>query len=190
MSLISLLMALHPDIQEKVFEELQEVFDSADEEVSEEKLSKLIYLEMVIKESMRFWQSVPFFARYLNKDMELGDRIIPAGSHFVIPIIHIHRDKKIWGSDADKFRPERFLPENFSKIISYGYMPFARGIRNCIGYKYAMKTMMVALSYLFRNYKVSTTLKLEDIEFEYVIVRKVVPACNVSLEKREFFKSK
>ena len=181
-------MAFHPNVQEKVFDELQEVFDSADEEVTEEKLSRLIYLEMVIKESMRFWQSVPFFARYLNKDMELGDHIIPAGSHFVVPVIHIHRDTKIWGSDADEFKPERFLPEHFSKIPSYGYMPFARGIRNCIGYKYAMKSMMVALSYFFRNYKVSTTLKLEDVEFEYVIVRKVVPGAMVSINKREFKK--
>lgn len=122
MSLISLLMALHPDVQEKLYEELQTVFESADEEVTEEKLKQLIYLEMVIKESMRFWQSVPFFARYLNKDMELDGYTIPAGSHFVVPIIHIHRDKKIWGNDAHEFKPERFLPESFAKVPSYGYM--------------------------------------------------------------------
>lgn len=63
---------MHPRVQDKVFEELQLLFDADDEEVSEDKLERLVYLEMVLKETMRLWPSIPFIARSLTEDVELG----------------------------------------------------------------------------------------------------------------------
>lgn len=45
------MLALHQDIQEKVVQELHEVFDNQDGVVTFDDISKLTYLEMVIKES-------------------------------------------------------------------------------------------------------------------------------------------
>lgn len=52
--MMSVLMAFYPDVQEKLCKELQEVFATQDEEVTEEKLNQLPYMDMVIKEVMRF----------------------------------------------------------------------------------------------------------------------------------------
>jgi cytochrome P450 len=72
LSILSLHLAFYPEVQDKIFDELQTVFSSQDEEVTEEHLKQLIYLDLVIKEVMRLWPTVPFMARRLGKDMNLG----------------------------------------------------------------------------------------------------------------------
>lgn len=117
-----------------------------------------------------------------------GDYVVPRGSNIVVPFLHIHRSKQIWGEDADEFKPERFKEENFSKLHPFAFSPFSRGPRNCIGYKYAMMSMKVVLSHLYRNFRFTTTLKIEDITFEYAIMVRAVQGYMVSIEKREFEK--
>lgn len=179
-------MALHPDVQDKIIDEIEHTFESVEENVTDEKLKQLIYLDYAIKETLRFWTPVPFFARCTTDEIELGGLEIPIGCNIVVPIIKLHRDKQLWGDDADQFMPERFMPEKFEKIHSYAFMPFSKGSRNCIGYKYAENSMKVVLAHFFRNYRVSTELKLDDIKFEYTIVTKVIDGCMVKLEKRNF----
>lgn len=48
-----IMLAMHPEYQEKVVAELHEIFDSADSPVTYEDLSKMTYMEMVIKEALR-----------------------------------------------------------------------------------------------------------------------------------------
>lgn len=67
-----LLVAMHLRVQEKLYEELNRVYDAAEEEVTQEMLDQLNYMELVIKESMRIWPAVPIVARSLNEDMKLG----------------------------------------------------------------------------------------------------------------------
>jgi cytochrome P450 len=92
----------------------------------------------------------------------------------------------LWGEDADEFKPERFEPENIKKVHPYAYLPFSKGPRNCVGLNYANNSLKVVLAHFFRRFKTSTTLKIEELEFEYVIVMKVAQGYNVSLEKRKF----
>lgn len=115
-----------------------------------------------------------------------GDYTIPEGCNIFFPIIHIHRNKRHWGDDADEFKPQRFEPESIKKVHPYAYMPFAKGSRNCIGYKYAESTLKVVMAHFYRRFKVSTLLKLNEVEFGYTIVTKVMQGYFVSLEKRNF----
>lgn len=48
-----LLLAMHPEIQEKAVKELEEVYEHEDTETDFEKLSRLPYLEMIVKESSK-----------------------------------------------------------------------------------------------------------------------------------------
>lgn len=115
-----------------------------------------------------------------------GSYTVPAGCIVFIPLMEIHRNKKTWGDDADEFVPERFASEHVKNLHPYAYLPFARGPRNCIGNSYAMKSMKVVLSYFFRNYKVSTNLKLHDLTFEFTVTSKVIQGYIVKMTKREF----
>lgn len=58
---------------------------------------------------------------------------LPAGAGCVIAMFGMHRDKKIWGENANDFDPDRFLPENSANRHPYAYLPFSGGMRNCIG---------------------------------------------------------
>lgn len=50
----------------------------------------------------------------------------------------MHRDEKYWENPL-KFDPNRFLPENASKITPYSYLPFSSGPRDCLGTKMCLQ---------------------------------------------------
>lgn len=90
---IILLLAMYPDCQEKVFEELHSVFDSQDEEMSYEHIQQLPYLDRVIKEGMRVLPVVPFMMRTATADTQISDCIIPKEAFILMSIFNLHRVK-------------------------------------------------------------------------------------------------
>lgn len=102
----------------------------------------------------------------------------------IVPFHEIHHNKETWGDDVEEFRPERFEPAEIAKVSPYAFLGFSRGPRNCIGYKYAMDSMKITASYLFRKYKVSTSMKMEEVDFEFSLLTKVHNGCRVSLQRR------
>ncbi|CRK91006.1 CLUMA_CG004694, isoform A [Clunio marinus] len=186
LSLGVVLLALHPKIQEKLYDELKNVFRSANEEVSEDNLPQLTYLDLVVKEILRYWPPVSVIVRYTSDEVEIGDYLIPKETNIIIPIYEIHRNKKFWGDDADEFKPERFEGEKFKNVPAYAYMPFALGPRNCIGLNYATRMIKTTLAYFFRHFRVETDMKLEDISLEFVVVTKIVEGFKVKLTRRNF----
>jgi len=64
-------LALNPEIQRKVQQEIDLVFDST-EELKLGDISKLKYLRMCIKESMRLHPPVPVIGRTTTEDIVLG----------------------------------------------------------------------------------------------------------------------
>jgi len=61
----------------------------------------------------------------------VGKFTLPKGVNVIIPIIHVHRNKKYWLNPL-MFDPDRFLPERKMDSSNY-YIPFSDGLRNCIG---------------------------------------------------------
>ena len=186
MSGILLMLALHQDVQEKVVKELEVVFDSVDQEMENDMLNEVPYLEMVIKETLRMHPVLPVIAREATKDVELKSCTIPAGANILINMFSVQRNPIYWGDDAHLFNPDRFLPENFSKIHPYAYAPFSSGPRICIGMKYGMNVMKVVLSHILRNYKVTTNHKFHELEYKVAVTLRVVQHCMIKLERREF----
>ncbi|CRK91004.1 CLUMA_CG004692, isoform A [Clunio marinus] len=192
------ILALHPEVQEKLHDELKNVFESPNEEVNEENLPQLTYLDLVVKEILRYWPPVSVIIRYTSDEVQIGefvhksfqdcisDHLVPKGAHIFIPIYEMHRKKELWGDDADEFKPERFEGEKFKIVPAYAYMPFALGPRNCIGLNYATRMLKITLAYLFRHFRVETDMKLEDISLEFVVVTKIVQGFKVKLTKRNF----
>lgn len=121
------MLAMHEEIQEKLYEEVQKVINELGGEVTENHLHRLNYLEMVVKETLRLFPVLPIHARIANEDIELEKYTIPAGANIVVSVFNAHRKIDSWGIDANEFKPERFLPENYEKIHSYAFLPFSRG---------------------------------------------------------------
>lgn len=66
------LIAKHPDVQKRCFEELQEVFANKEEPATLTHINKLTYIEAVVKETLRMYPSVPIIGRRVTEDIELS----------------------------------------------------------------------------------------------------------------------
>lgn len=175
-----LLLAMHTDIQDKVFSEISTI--SSD--INYESLSKLKYLEMVIKESMRLLPSLPIIGRETQEEMQIGELKVPKGITLLIHLFNLHRRKEIWGEDAHQFNPDRFLPENSAKRHSHAFLPFSEGLRDCIGKVYAMLAIKTILATFLRKFKVTTDLKVEDLTYKADITLKICQDVKMNVVKR------
>ncbi|KAL1500941.1 hypothetical protein ABEB36_006356 [Hypothenemus hampei] len=155
------MLGLHPECQNKVAQELHSVL--GDDNLQEFHLSKLTYLEMVIKETMRLFPIAPLVLRQASQDTELESWKIPQGTTVSVNIFHIHRDKRHW-LKPQEFYPEHFLPEAVSKRHPYAYLPFSAGSRGCLGKRYAYMAMEVILATILRRYSVKTEGSLNNLE--------------------------
>lgn len=139
---------------------------------------------MVVKESLRIFPVVPFFTRQSTVDMNLNGFLIPKETPFLIPVIKLHKNPKFWGNDAYLFRPERFNEEKFRKVPSYAYIPFARGHRMCIGWRYAINLTKIILVHFLMHFEVDTKLKIDELKFKFAITMSVAQGYMISIKKR------
>lgn len=68
-----LMLAMHPDIQERVIKELKSVFISRDIPVDYDSIKQLTYLETVIKETLRLFPVIPYIGRWSGEDIKLSE---------------------------------------------------------------------------------------------------------------------
>lgn len=181
-----LLLAIHQHHQDKVVEELANIFETADCDVTYEHLSKMSFLECAIKEALRLFPPAPIFGRKCSDDVEMCGGTIPKGTQILINIAHLHRNEKYWGPQADRFDPDRFLPKNAADRPAYAYLPFCGGPRNCIGMKFAYVAVKIVVARLLRRYKFSSDLKMEDIRTKLHVVLEISNENPVKIERRIF----
>lgn len=114
------------------------------------------YLEMVINESLRLYPPVPGLScRQASIDCKLSNGLsIEKGVNVVPSVFTIHRDKTIWGEEANLFKPERFEMLDDAQLNSAMFMPFGLGPRNCIGKAVAMHEMKIAVGRLILEYSI------------------------------------
>jgi cytochrome P450 len=180
-----LALAMHPDIQEKLFNEVVEIFPDRNQPIDCEMVQGLEYTEMVLKETLRLLPITHVVGRTAEGNIQISqNRIIAQGMYIAIYMWYTHRDKSIWGPDAEKFNPDNFLPENVKQRHPYSYLPFALGPRNCIGMKYAIFSMKTSLAHLVRNYKFRTQLKWDELKPMFGVVMKLEGDYLVTIERR------
>ncbi|KAI1307577.1 Cytochrome P450 4c3 [Halotydeus destructor] len=161
-----------PLIQEKLFNEILEVVgDDLEREISLDHLSRLTYLEMVIKESLRMSPSAPTVVRKLSEPIEINGHVIPEGISVFMMIHLLHRDPRHF-PEPDTFDPERFSPNNLDKIPAYAYVPFSSGSRNCIGQKFAMNEIKIVVAHIVRRFKLKSLVTFDDLRLANQIVMK------------------
>uniref|UniRef100_A0A1I8NK92 Uncharacterized protein n=1 Tax=Musca domestica TaxID=7370 RepID=A0A1I8NK92_MUSDO len=152
-------------------------------EVTYADIQDMVYIDLVLNESMRIISPIPLLARQNTQDIRLSNgMVLPAGIEIVINMFALHRRKDIWGADADMFNPDNFLPSNMEGKHPYAFIPFTKGIRTCIGQKYGMVSSKMALAKLLRNFKFSTDFKYIDLEFRNTLVMslKRVPVLKIT----------
>lgn len=162
------LLGHHPEVQNKVHEEMDEVFgDDWERPVTIDDIKRLKYTECVIKESMRIYPAVPLLARMIDEDIQIGKHTIPKGTVALALIFFMHRHPKYF-ENPDVFIPERFLETK--SWHPFQFVPFSAGPRNCIGQKFAQYEEIILLTHVMRKYKVESKVPMDKLQLAFEIV--------------------
>lgn len=149
-------LSLNQDIQDRLAAELDEALGSFDSNTSTEYFDKVMlgvpYLDAVVKETLRKYPPVARVNRVAINDTKLGGIEVYADQVVEISIYAIHMDPANY-PEPERFRPERFMPENKSQLVPYAYLPFGDGPRNCIGMRFAYQEIKLCLAHILRRYR-------------------------------------
>ncbi|KAJ1526680.1 hypothetical protein ONE63_008262 [Megalurothrips usitatus] len=159
-----LMLALHQDVQEAVYQELVDIMGEDPSTCpTYNDLNQMKHLERVIKETLRLYPSAPFIGRDLDHELDVTDYRLPAGCTVLLGLYGTHRLPEHW-PEPDKFDPDRFLPERSVGRHPYAFVPFSGGPRNCVGQKYAMLQMKTILSTVVRHFQILPGKDCESME--------------------------
>ncbi|KAK6732974.1 hypothetical protein RB195_017009 [Necator americanus] len=145
-----LLAAIHPDIQRKVQEELDNV--CVGNVVLLADRPRLPYTQAVINEIQRFANILP-----INLLRTVADDVSIDGFHFskgtlVIPQISILMNDECVFTNPKQFSPERFLDENGKLRRIDEFLPFSVGKRQCLGESLARAELFLIFSNLLKQF--------------------------------------
>ncbi|CAM4548245.1 unnamed protein product [Lepidochelys olivacea] len=183
MNWVIYLLGCHPEAQKKVHRELDEVFGNSDQPVTMDDLKKLRYLECVVKEALRLFPSVPFFARTTSEDCHISGFKIPKATEVIVVPYVLHRQPEIF-PDPEEFRPERFFPENSKGRHPYAYVPFSAGPRNCIGQRFAQMEERAVLAIILRRFWVETSQEREGLSLVGELILRPNKGIWIQLKRR------
>ncbi|KAK5808086.1 cytochrome P450 [Linnemannia elongata] len=159
----------HPRVQQKVRQELLDhiglptTSETNNCPLSYDTLNTLPYLNACVKELLRFIPPVPTTSRVATQDDTILGYDIPKGTQVILSAAALHKLKSVYGDDAEEFKPERWMdPSLFSEEekesikfvtsdMTWAYVPFLTGPRNCIGSKFATIETKILLYYLLIN---------------------------------------
>ncbi|GIZ40665.1 hypothetical protein CKM354_000399400 [Cercospora kikuchii] len=149
------ILARRPDVWEKLRDEVDALQGEPPTYV---KLKEMRYMRNCIKETLRLYPSLPIIGKRAVKDTILprgggphGDKpiFVPKGTNFTPSLWSLHRDKDVYGADAEDFRPERW---NESLRPYWSYLPFGGGPRVCLGQQYAQSQAMYVTTRLMQHF--------------------------------------
>jgi cytochrome P450 len=148
---ISYILALKPDVQEKVRDEVNEIFGDKDE-IGYEDITKFQYMNAVINETLRILPPATRLNRLCQKDITIQGVKFEKGSTFSVPIYAIHHDPEIY-ENPEEFIPERFLPDESASRHPMAFLPFGAGPRNCLGMRFAEYELRVTLAWIIKRFR-------------------------------------
>jgi cytochrome P450 len=144
------LLALHPDVQRAVGEELATVLGGRAPEVAD--LAKLPLLERVLLESLRLYPPNWMISRLAREDVSIGGWQVPAGATCLVSQFVVHRDER-WFPSPESFDPARWERRPRASLPRYAYFPFGGGSRMCVGEHFALLEATLVLATLLQRWE-------------------------------------
>ncbi|XP_067931669.1 cytochrome P450 3A11-like [Watersipora subatra] len=124
-------LAMNPDVQERLYDEIKENVGSdiaTYEELMKMELDRLVDRETTVEGIQ-----------------------LPTGCMVSAMVYAIHHDPEIW-PEPSRFDPEKFSPANKEGRHQYAWIPFGLGNRNCIGMRLALLELKVVIVKIVSNF--------------------------------------
>ncbi|KYM95608.1 PREDICTED: cytochrome P450 315a1, mitochondrial [Cyphomyrmex costatus] len=151
MQWVLLLLSNQPELQDRLFDEIKDL--------SLENLLQHQLLRHVWKETLRLYPVAPFITRILPVDSVIGGYFVPKGNLILLSLYSSGRDENNYVR-PNEFWPERWLRTGEDSFKYQGVkdtranVPFAVGVRNCIGQRLAETQLSLTLAQLIKNFKI------------------------------------
>ncbi|MEP0131570.1 MAG: cytochrome P450 [Eudoraea sp.] len=153
------LLAKHPDIQNKVLREVENINMEVDDLM--QCLSQLAYTKQCIEEALRLYPPAYVIDRTAIADDVVKGRKFPKNTLVLMSIYELHRSSAFWDS-PEEFNPDRFdiaLKKDYSNY----YYPFGAGPRMCVGNNFAMYEMILTVAQIVKKFQISTDLRTVEV---------------------------
>ncbi|CAD1480794.1 unnamed protein product, partial [Heterotrigona itama] len=148
-------VGINEQIQRRLQDEIDQVLEDCNGQVTYEAINGMKYLESVILESLRMYPPAVGSDRVCAKPFELPPCVPEAKPYVVqrddcvwIPIYGIQHDPQYY-PEPKKFNPERFYDDPKQTSNSLSFLSFGLGPRMCIGNRFALLETKVLLFYIF-----------------------------------------
>ncbi|KAH7156720.1 cytochrome P450 [Dactylonectria macrodidyma] len=185
----------HPETYQKAQSEVDDVVGKGVIEVGH--LSKLPYINGVLRETLRINATIPLFTVEAFEDTVLAGKYpVKAGETIVNLLAKSQLDPTVFGDDANEFKPERMFDENFERLnreFPNSWKPFGNGMRGCIGRPFAWQEALLVMVMLLQNFnfvldpnyvfdvKQTLTIKPKDMHMRAILRDNLTPT---TLERR------
>ncbi|VDL72259.1 unnamed protein product [Nippostrongylus brasiliensis] len=139
------LLAMNPTVQKMVQEEVDE---HCQETICFDTLTKMRYLDCVVKEALRMYPLASIAnSRRCMESTTLNGVKVKKGEYVMVDTFSLHFDTEIWGSNATEFCPERWL--DATKPPKAAFLSFGLGPRQCIGMRLAQMEAKLFLCFSY-----------------------------------------
>jgi cytochrome P450 len=143
------LLAKHPEMQTRLYEEVDTAFDEADTPL--EALDELEFTKRVLQETLRLYPPVYAIFREVRLDTRVCGYRLPEGAVVLLPQWVMHRDSR-WYDNPETFDPDRWLRTPQHERRTGQYFPFGAGAHFCIGRKISLIEAQTILATIAQRY--------------------------------------
>nr|ALF38168.1 CYP2D50 [Equus caballus] len=149
-----LLMILHPDVQRRVQQEIDEVIGQARRPEMGDQ-ARMPFTMAVVHEVQRFGDIAPVGAPHMtSRDIEVQGFLIPKGTTLIPNLSSVLKDETVWKKPF-RFHPERFLDAQGRFVKQEAFMPFSAGRRSCLGEPLARMELFLFFTCLLQRFSFS-----------------------------------
>ena len=147
-------------------------------------IKDLIYLQVIVKETLRLYPPGPLSVPHeAMEDCHVCGYYVPKGTRAFVNVWKLHRDPRVW-ENPEELLLERFLTSHASIDASgqhFEFIPFGSGRRICAGLPLAEKTLMYILASLLHSFewKLPHGTELEFSDNFGIVTKKLNPTVAV-----------
>ncbi|XP_070109854.1 cytochrome P450 2D14-like isoform X2 [Equus caballus] len=149
-----LLMILHPDVQRRVQQEVDEVIGQARRPEMGDQ-AHMPFTMAVVHEVQRFADITPLGVPHMtSRDIEVQGFLIPRGTTLITNLSSVLKDETVWKKPF-RFHPEHFLDAQGRFVKQEAFMPFSAGRRSCLGEPLARMELFLFFTCLLQRFSFS-----------------------------------
>ena len=146
------LLAQHPEVEDKLYEEIEEVLQG--KHPTPEDVPRLGCTGRIFREALRLYPPAWIIGREAVTGYRLGSMEVPAGSTLLMSPYAMHRDPRFWNS-AESFVPERWEDPLAANRPKFAFFPFGAGTRVCIGEHFAISEGVLLIAVIAQQWRLN-----------------------------------